>query len=133
MRAVVQRVSRARVRVNEEVVGEIGRGVCVLLGVARGDGSEAAARLAANVARLRVFENEEAKFDISVIDIGGGALVVSQFTLLADTRKGNRPSLRTRPSRAMRKASTTSSAGRSWRKASRSRRASSGREWPSSS
>ena len=92
MRAVVQRVSRAHVRVNEEIVGEIGRGLCVLLGVRRGDGGEQALRLAGKVARLRIFEDEQAKFDKSVLDVGGGALVVSQFTLLADTRKGNRPS-----------------------------------------
>jgi D-aminoacyl-tRNA deacylase len=64
----------------------------VLLGVARGDGEEAAARLAAKVARLRIFADEAGKFDRSVLDVGGGALVVSQFTLLADTAKGNRPS-----------------------------------------
>ena len=92
MRAVVQRVSRARVRVNGEVVGEIGSGLCVLVGVRRGDGAADAARLAGKVARLRIFEKDAAKFDKSVLDAGGGALVVSQFTLLADARKGNRPS-----------------------------------------
>jgi D-aminoacyl-tRNA deacylase len=92
MRAVCQRVSGARVRVSGEVVGEIGTGLCVLLGVARGDGEADAARLAAKIARLRVFADEEGRFDRSVLDVGGAALVVSQFTLLADTSKGNRPS-----------------------------------------
>jgi D-aminoacyl-tRNA deacylase len=92
MRAVCQRVSRARVRVAGESVAEIGPGLCVLLGVARGDGSDEAARLAGKVARLRVFPDEEGRFDRSVVDVDGAALVVSQFTLLADTAKGNRPS-----------------------------------------
>ncbi len=92
MRAVVQRVSRARVLVGGEIVGEIGAGVCVLLGVADTDGEEEADRLAGRVARLRVFENEDGKFDHSLLDVGGAALVVSQFTLIADTAKGNRPS-----------------------------------------
>ena len=92
MRAVVQRVSRARVLVDGETVGEVERGLCVLLGVADGDDEAVAARLAGKVARLRIFENEDGKFDRSVVDEGGGALVVSQFTLLADTSKGNRPS-----------------------------------------
>jgi D-tyrosyl-tRNA(Tyr) deacylase len=72
--------------------GEIGRGLCVLLGVARTDGDAEAERLAGKVARLRIFENEDGKFDRSLLDIGGAALVVSQFTLIADTAKGNRPS-----------------------------------------
>jgi D-tyrosyl-tRNA(Tyr) deacylase len=92
MRAVCQRVTEARVRVGGEVVGEIGVGLCVLLGVARGDGQEAAVRLAGKVARLRIFADDEGRFDRSVLDLAGGALVVSQFTLLADTAKGNRPS-----------------------------------------
>jgi D-aminoacyl-tRNA deacylase len=92
MKAVVQRVSRARVRVGEEVGGEIGPGFCVLLGVARGDDAATASRLAEKVARLRVFGNEEGRFDRSLLDVGGAALVVSQFTLIADTAKGNRPS-----------------------------------------
>ena len=92
MKAVVQRVSEARVRVGGEVVGEIGAGLCVLLGVARGDGPEQAERLAGKVARLRVFEDDDGRFDRSLLDVGGKALVVSQFTLLADTAKGNRPS-----------------------------------------
>ncbi|HEX6701366.1 MAG TPA: D-aminoacyl-tRNA deacylase [Gaiellaceae bacterium] len=92
MRAVVQRVSQARVTVEGAVVGEIGRGVCVLLGVARGDGEAEADRLAGQIARLRIFPDEEGRFDRSVVDVGGAALVVSQFTLIADTAKGNRPS-----------------------------------------
>ncbi len=92
MRAVVQRVSRARVLVDGEVRGEIGRGLCVLLGVGRGDDRAAAEWLAGRAARLRIFENDEGKFDRSLLDIGGEALVVSQFTLIADTAKGNRPS-----------------------------------------
>ena len=88
MRAVCQRVSRAEVRPG----GAIGAGLCVLLGVARGDGEEEAVRLAGKVARLRVFEDEEGKFARSLLDVGGAALVISQFTLLADTGKGNRPS-----------------------------------------
>jgi D-aminoacyl-tRNA deacylase len=92
VRAVVQRVSEARVRLGGEVVGEIGTGLCVLLGVARGDEAAEAERLAGKVARLRIFENEEGKFDQSVLDVGGAVLAVSQFTLIADTAKGNRPS-----------------------------------------
>ena len=92
MRAVVQRVSEARVRVDDQVVGEIGPGLCVLLGVARGDEPADAERLAGKVARLRIFENTDGKFDRSVEDVGGAVLVVSQFTLVADTEKGNRPS-----------------------------------------
>ena len=79
-------------RVEDEVVGEIGPGLCVLLGVARGDAEATAERLAGRIARLRVFENDEGKFDRSVLDSGGAVLVVSQFTLIADTTKGNRPS-----------------------------------------
>jgi D-aminoacyl-tRNA deacylase len=92
VRAVVQRVERARVLVDSETVGEVGVGVCILLGVAGGDDDAAAQRLAGKVARLRIFENDAGKFDLSLLDVGGAALVVSQFTLIADTRKGNRPS-----------------------------------------
>ena len=88
MRAVVQRVSRARVTPG----GSIGAGLCVLLGVARGDGEDDAVRLAGKVARLRIFENDAGKFDRSLLDTAGAALVVSQFTLIANTAKGNRPS-----------------------------------------
>jgi len=89
---VIQRVRDARVSVEGRVVGEIGAGLCVLLGVVRGDGEERAARLAGKVARLRIFPDEAGKFDRSVLDSGGAVLVVSQFTLIADTAKGNRPS-----------------------------------------
>jgi D-tyrosyl-tRNA(Tyr) deacylase len=88
MRAVVQRVSRARVTPG----GEIGRGLCVLLGVARRDGEDEAVRLAGKVARLRIFPDDDGRFDRSVLEVAGAALVVSQFTLIADTAKGNRPS-----------------------------------------
>jgi D-tyrosyl-tRNA(Tyr) deacylase len=92
MRAVIQRVSRAAVRVDGAVVGEIGIGLLVLLGVADGDGEADTERLAAKVARLRIFADDLGRFDRSVLDVGGAVLVVSQFTLLADTAKGNRPS-----------------------------------------
>jgi D-tyrosyl-tRNA(Tyr) deacylase len=92
VKAVVQRVSEARVRVRGEPVGEVGPGLCVLLGVARADGPAHAQRLAEKVARLRIFEDDKGRFDRSLLDVGGEALVVSQFTLIADTAKGNRPS-----------------------------------------
>ena len=92
MRAVVQRVLRARVVVRGETVGASGPGLCVLLGVAAGDEVSDARHLAEKVARLRIFENDAGKFDLSLLDVGGEALVVSQFTLIADTSKGNRPS-----------------------------------------
>jgi D-tyrosyl-tRNA(Tyr) deacylase len=92
MRAVVQRVTRARVTVGGATVGQIGAGLVVLVGVAEGDGEEEAEALAGKVGRLRVFEDEAGKFDRSVADAGGAVLAVSQFTLIADTRKGNRPS-----------------------------------------
>jgi D-tyrosyl-tRNA(Tyr) deacylase len=93
VRAVVQRVSAAQVLVDGETMGEVGRGVCVLLGVAGDDDEAVAERLAGKVARLRIFENDEGKFDRSVIDVHGGALVVSQFTLVANSKrqKGTRP------------------------------------------
>lgn len=92
MKAVVQRVTRARVTIGGEVVGEVGRGLCVLLGIAAGDTDEKAAELARRIARLRIFEDAGGRFDQSVLDTGGQALVVSQFTLVADTSRGNRPS-----------------------------------------
>jgi D-aminoacyl-tRNA deacylase len=92
MRAVCQRVSSAEVRVGSDVIGRIERGLVVLLGVARSDASGDAGQLAGKVARLRVFPDDSGKFDRSLLDVGGAALVVSQFTLIADTRKGNRPS-----------------------------------------
>jgi len=93
MRAVVQRVSRARVAVAGETVGSIGAGLCVLVGVAAEDSNEDAERLAAKVARLRIFENDAGKFDLSVLDVDGEALVVSQFTLIAGSKRqrGTRP------------------------------------------
>jgi D-aminoacyl-tRNA deacylase len=93
VRAVVQRVLRARVIVRGETAGAIGPGLCVLLGVADDDSHEDAGRLAGKIARLRIFENDAGKFDQSVLDVEGEVLVVSQFTLIADTkrRKGTRP------------------------------------------
>ena len=92
MRAVVQRVRNASVTVVGETVAQIGPGLVVLLGVAEGDTVDEAERLAGKVARLRIFENCEGRLDRSLLDVRGEALVVSQFTLIADTRKGNRPS-----------------------------------------
>src|SRR5437764_13060762 len=92
MRAVCQRVSEARVRVADATVSEIGPGICSLLGIARGDEEADGDRLAGKVARLRLFPDDQDRFDRSLLDTGGAALVVSQFTLIADTSKGNRPS-----------------------------------------
>jgi D-tyrosyl-tRNA(Tyr) deacylase len=92
MRAVVQRVERASVSVDEAAVGEIAAGLCILLGVAKGDDRARAERLAGRVANLRVFDKEDGRFDRSLLDVGGAALVVSQFTLVADTGRGHRPS-----------------------------------------
>jgi D-aminoacyl-tRNA deacylase len=92
VRAVVQRVAEARVVVDGEIRGEIGTGMLVLLGVARQDEDNQAVRLAGKVARLRIFEDADGRFARSLLDTGGPALVVSQFTLIADTAKGNRPS-----------------------------------------
>jgi D-tyrosyl-tRNA(Tyr) deacylase len=92
MRAVVQRVTRASVAVDGQTVGAIGRGLMILLGVAHGDGEEQARWLAQKIAGLRIFEDDEGKMNLSLLDVGGSALVVSQFTLYADSRKGRRPS-----------------------------------------
>lgn len=92
VRAVVQRVSRAEVRVAGQVTGAVGRGLAVLLGVAREDGEDDARQLADKVAALRIFEDPEGKMNLALAEVGGGVLVVSQFTLLGDARKGNRPS-----------------------------------------
>ena len=92
MRALVQRVSRAAVEVDGEEVASIGLGLLVLLGVRTGDTAEQADRLAGKLARLRVFEDAEGKLNLSVRDVGGELLCVSQFTLYGDARKGNRPS-----------------------------------------
>jgi D-tyrosyl-tRNA(Tyr) deacylase len=91
MRAVVQRVSEARVSVEGAVLGEIGPGLMVLVCAMQGDTEAAADKLAAKVARLRIFRDAEGRMNRSVLDAGGGALVVSQFTLAADTARGNRP------------------------------------------
>lgn len=92
MRAVIQRVREASVVVGDECVGRIGRGLLVFVGVAGGDGPREADWLADRVVGLRVFENAAGKFDASVVDVAGAVLVVSQFTLCADTSKGRRPS-----------------------------------------
>jgi D-tyrosyl-tRNA(Tyr) deacylase len=93
MRVVVQRVREASVSVQGDVVASCGRGLVVLLGIAAGDQPESAEGLARKVARLRIFENEDGRFDLSLLDVGGETLVVSQFTLIADSRlrKGARP------------------------------------------
>ena len=91
MRALLQRVDKAAVTVDGQVVGAIREGLVILLGVGHGDGEEQAAWLAQKIAGLRIFEDEEGKFNRSLVDVGGSALVVSQFTLYADARKGRRP------------------------------------------
>jgi D-aminoacyl-tRNA deacylase len=92
MRAVVQRVTRARVTVGEQVTGEIGNGLVVLLGIAQDDTEKDAAYLANKIVALRIFDDEAGKMNLSLIDIHGGLLVVSQFTLYGDVRRGMRPS-----------------------------------------
>ncbi|MDA1191591.1 MAG: D-aminoacyl-tRNA deacylase [Candidatus Poribacteria bacterium] len=92
MRAVVQRVSRASVTVEDAIVGEIGVGALVLLGVAEGDTDEDVAYLSDKIANLRIFPDDESRMNRSLLDIGGEALVVSQFTLYGDCRRGRRPS-----------------------------------------
>lgn len=92
MRAVVQRVKEATVSIEGETVGEIGKGLAILLGVAQGDSEREARYLAEKIAHLRIFANDEGKFNLSALDVGAQALVVSQFTLYGDTRKGRRPS-----------------------------------------
>ncbi|WP_299643982.1 D-aminoacyl-tRNA deacylase [uncultured Chloroflexus sp.] len=92
MRAVIQRVSEASVTVNGSVVGAIGHGLLILLGVTQTDTLADVDLLAEKIAHLRIFGDHEGKFNLSLIDVGGAALVVSQFTLYADTRKGRRPS-----------------------------------------
>jgi D-aminoacyl-tRNA deacylase len=92
MRALLQRVSRASVTVDERVVGHIGRGFLVLLGVGQGDGEAQVKTLVDKIVYLRVFEDDEGKMNRSLLDVDGQALVVSQFTLYADVRKGRRPS-----------------------------------------
>jgi D-aminoacyl-tRNA deacylase len=92
MRALLQRVSQARVTVEDKVVSSIGQGLVILLGVGHGDGDAQVSFLAEKIANLRVFEDEQGKTNLSVLDVKGEAIVVSQFTLYADTRKGRRPS-----------------------------------------
>jgi D-tyrosyl-tRNA(Tyr) deacylase len=92
MRAVVQRVTRADVKVNCELVGEIGKGLVVLLGIARDDTKLDAAYLAEKITALRIFDDDEGKMNLSVKEVNGGVLVVSQFTLYGDVRRGLRPS-----------------------------------------
>jgi len=92
MKALVQRVTRASVTVGDKMVGEIGEGLVVLLGVGKDDSEEDARYLADKVVNLRIFSDEAGRFSLSALEKGGGVLVVSQFTLLADTRKGRRPS-----------------------------------------
>lgn len=94
MRAVLQRVARAEVRVDDELIGETGKGFLILVCAMAGDTEATASRLAAKIAKLRVFKDDQGKMNLSVRDIGGGALVVSQFTLAADLR-GNRPGFST--------------------------------------
>src|SRR4030042_6860059 len=95
MKALVQRVFRASVSVNDKIVGKIGSGLVVFLGVAQGDSQEDASYLANKVANLRIFADEASKFSLSALDTRGDILIVSQFTLLADTRKGRRPDFTT--------------------------------------
>lgn len=92
MRAVVQRVTHGKVTVDGQTVGQIASGLVVLLGVKDGDTADEAAKLADKVANLRIFSDAEGKFNLSLLDVGGAALVVSQFTLYGDSRKGRRPS-----------------------------------------
>lgn len=92
MRALIQRVSKASVTVEGDVISRIGRGLVILLGIGHGDGEAQAAFLAEKTANLRIFEDEQGKTNLSVLDVKGEAIVVSQFTLYADTRKGRRPS-----------------------------------------
>ena len=92
MKALVQRVSKASVSVGGEVVGKIGRGLVVLVGVARGDMERDALYLANKIVNLRIFADEASKFNLSALETGSEILIISQFTLLADTRKGRRPS-----------------------------------------
>ena len=92
MLAVVQRVSRANVRVNENIVGEIDGGLVILLGIEKGDDEKDATSLAHKISKLRMFNDDNDKMNLSILDVNGAALVISQFTLCADTKKGRRPS-----------------------------------------
>jgi D-tyrosyl-tRNA(Tyr) deacylase len=92
MRALIQRVKTGKVTVDNRIVAEIAHGLVIMLGIGQGDNEEQARFLAKKIANLRIFEDNEGKFDKSILDKGGAAIVVSQFTLYADTRKGRRPS-----------------------------------------
>jgi len=92
MRVLLQRVSQASVAVEGQTLGAIGPGLALLVGAGQGDGREQAEKLAEKIARLRIFNDDQGKFNLSLLDVGGEALVVSQFTLYADARKGRRPS-----------------------------------------
>ena len=92
MRALLQRVSKASVTVEDKVISQIGKGLVVLLGIGPNDGEEQATFLAEKIANLRIFEDEHGKTNLSVLDVNGEVIIVSQFTLYADTRKGRRPS-----------------------------------------
>ena len=92
MRALLQRVSRASVTVDQQTISAIGNGLLILLGVGHGDGEEQAKFLAEKIANLRIFEDEQGKTNLSILDVKGEAIVVSQFTLYGDARKGRRPS-----------------------------------------
>jgi len=92
MRAVIQRVTRARVTVDDQIAGEIGKGLVVLLGISRDDTKSDADYLAARIVALRIFDDADGKMNVSLKDVGGGLLVVSQFTLYGDVRRGLRPS-----------------------------------------
>jgi D-tyrosyl-tRNA(Tyr) deacylase len=92
MRALLQRVNSGKVSVDDQVIAEIGQGLVILLGIGQNDGEEGAVYLAEKIANLRIFEDQQGKTNLSILDVGGEAILVSQFTLYADTHKGRRPS-----------------------------------------
>ena len=130
MRACVQRVSQAQVTVAGQMCGAISRGLLVLLGVAQGDGEEDARQLADKIVGLRIFDDDAGKMNLSLADVGGAMLIVSQFTLLGDCRKGRRPSFTAAAPPELAEAASTK---RSWRRsaaaASRWRRVAFERRW----